>query len=179
MRIGIKGLEIERYFEGIHDGDLHEIGLQPKMDCSGNWTEGFGHAIFHQGKILNGAENKELANKLSVIKTVEEAEIWMQKDNDVRSIKVEKRLKRVLKQHQFDALMSFYYNAGFSPTIFALINKGDAYISDLVDFWTKHYIRSGGEIKNGLVKRRCTEANLYLTGNVDFDAWENYYDKLF
>ena len=75
--------------------------------------------------------------------------------------------------------MSLFYNAGFSPTIFLLINKGDAYVADLIDFWVKHYIRSGGEIKNGLVKRRCTEANLYLTGNVDFDAWKNYYAKLF
>ena len=179
MRIGIKGLEIERYFEGIHDGDLHKIGLQPKMDCSGNWTEGFGHAIFYNGKILNGAENEDLANRLSVIKTVEEAEFWLQKDNDIRAVEVEKRLKTDLKQHQFDALMSLCYNAGFSPTIFALINKGNAYLANLIDFWVKHYIRSGGEIKNGLVKRRCTEAHLYLTGEVNFDAWKNYYDKLF
>lgn len=178
MRIGEKGIEIQKYFESIHDGDLSKIWLQPKMDCSGIWTEGYGHAILHNGKFLRGAENEELANKLSTIHTVTEAEMWLYKDNDIRAVEVEKKLRVSLNQNQFDALLSFYYNAGYSSTIFTYINKGTVFLDDLIKFWTTHYIRSDGVIYNGLIKRRCTEAHLYKTGKVDFEAWKQFYDKL-
>jgi len=31
MRTGIKGKELIKYYEGLHDGDLSLIGLQPKL----------------------------------------------------------------------------------------------------------------------------------------------------
>jgi GH24 family phage-related lysozyme (muramidase) len=72
-----------------------------------------------------------------------------------------------------------YYNCGYSSKMFIYINKGPAYYDDLIDFWVKHYIKSGGVIRNGLVKRRCCEANLWETGEVNFEAWKKWYDKMF
>ena len=46
-------------YEGLHDGDLKEIGLQPKMDPVGIWTEGWGHAIIDsKGNFVKGIDCK-------------------------------------------------------------------------------------------------------------------------
>ena len=61
--------QVIKHYEGLHDGDLSKIGLQPKMDPSGIWTEGWGHAIHQNGKFIRGASNKALAYKLAIVKT--------------------------------------------------------------------------------------------------------------
>jgi GH24 family phage-related lysozyme (muramidase) len=43
--INNNGLQLEEHYESLNDGDLTLIGLQPKMDCCGIWTEGWGHAM--------------------------------------------------------------------------------------------------------------------------------------
>ena len=39
MKTSQKGINLIKYFESLHDGDLTEIGLQPKMCPAGIWTE--------------------------------------------------------------------------------------------------------------------------------------------
>ena len=38
-------VDLIKHFESLHDGDLHKIGLQPKMDSVGIWTCGYGRAM--------------------------------------------------------------------------------------------------------------------------------------
>jgi lysozyme len=45
MKTSNVGIQLIQEFESLHDGDLTMIGLQPKMDPIGIWTEGYGHAM--------------------------------------------------------------------------------------------------------------------------------------
>ena len=51
MRTSNKGIDLIKEFEGLHDGDLSIIGLQPKMCPAGIWTQGYGHAIIYNKEI--------------------------------------------------------------------------------------------------------------------------------
>jgi lysozyme len=169
-------LEHEKRVESLHDGDSTKIGLQPKMDCSGIWTEGYGKAMRFEGKYLKGIENKELAYSLATIKTEKEAIENLKS----RMIKVEEEVRKhlfvELKQYQIDALTSHADNCGISPTLYNLINKG--MFDDLKNFWTKNYVKSAGVRLPGLIKRRCTEYYWFSTGIYEIDAWKFYYDEL-
>jgi GH24 family phage-related lysozyme (muramidase) len=67
----------------------------------------------YKGNFLKGEENKDLAYKLSTIKTEENANakllITIQKYE-----KAVNRLDIILAQNQFDALVSFVYNLGIN-----------------------------------------------------------------
>lgn len=92
-------------------------------------------------------------------------------ENDVNSL-----LKVQVKQHQFDALVSFAYNVGTDidadnipeglgdSTLLHLVNKlpNDPRIT--VEFlkWNK----SKGRVSDGLVRRRTIEAHYYNTGTL-------------
>jgi len=59
MAVTSKTVELIKYFEGLHDGDLKRIGLQPKMCPSGVWTEGYGRAMRDaNGKFIKGELRK-------------------------------------------------------------------------------------------------------------------------
>lgn len=70
---------------------------------------------------------------------------------------------KVLKQHQFDALVSFIYNVGLGAfkksTMLSLI-KADKMAEAALEFdkWTK----AGGKELPGLVKRRKAEKTLFI-----------------
>jgi lysozyme len=169
LRTGDKGIKLIKHYESLHDGDLSEIGLQPKMDCRGIWTEGWGHAMVHKGKFLKGIRNKKLAYSLSTIHTVEEATVVLKQDLRKR----ENRLNSFgldLKQWQFDALMSMGYNIGMyalrNSTLVKYIREGKPLheIQWQFSVWNK----SAGKVLSGLVKRRWAEAHLYGTGKLEF-----------
>lgn len=162
MKTSEKGKSIIKEFEGLHDGDLHQIGLQPKMDPAGIWTEGWGRAMKYNGSWLKGAKNKALAYQLATIKTLDEANRALDEDLLPREKEVLKFLKISLNQNQFDALLSFYYNCGYSVTLFRLINSKSGR-TQLYNWWTSHYITSEGMKLPGLVNRRKKEADLYFT----------------
>jgi len=76
-----------------------------------------------------------------------------------------------LTQNEFDALVSFVYNAGATYrnskgqikyyNIFKNVNnymKGD----ELYKYWTTLAITGGGKVLNGLVRRRKREVEMYL-----------------
>lgn len=106
MKISQIGIDLEKYFEGLHDGDLHEIGLQPKMDPVGIWTEGYGRVMRDKnGNFIKGKENKKLAYANISIRTEEQAIKALQEDNAVFETIVIRKLKRPVKQNEFDALV--------------------------------------------------------------------------
>lgn len=156
------GLDTIKHFEGIHDGDLKTIGLQPKMDPIGIWTEGYGRAMRDKkGNFIRGAENKKLAYDSITIHNEVEAIKALAQDCAVREYTVAQRIKVPLTQNQFDALVSLIYNTGGSETIYQLINNKQSKQA-IFEFWTKHYITGDGVILPGLVARRKAEADLFV-----------------
>ena len=71
-----------------------------------------------------------------------------------------RKLKRQVKQNEFDALVCFVYNCGISQTLFEMVNSNNPLLKT---WWTSHYITGGGKILKGLIERRKAEAKLYFT----------------
>lgn len=157
--------QVIKHYEGLHDGDLSKIGLQPKMDPSGIWTEGWGHAIHQNGKFIRGAANKALAYKLATVKTEAEADALLEKDVLYSVLQIKRKITVALSEKQLEALTSFVYNTGGSPTLFMLINTKSP---KLFDWWCNHYITSKGVTLRGLIFRRQTEATLFCKGVLKF-----------
>jgi len=156
--------KIIRGFETLHDGDLSLIGLQPKMCPAGIWTEGYGHAIIYNGKPLRGEENKELAYKLSQVKTEDDAEALLKKDVEFFERGVNKLLKIRVNQNQFDSLVSFAFNVGLNnfenSTLLKKIKAGD--FKGAADEFLK-WNKSGAKVLPGLTRRRQAEKSLFET----------------
>jgi len=162
MKTGKKGIDLIKEFESLHDGDLKKIGLQPKMDPVGIWTEGWGRVMRDdKGNFLKGIHNKEIAEKRATIKTVEEAEAALKKDLESFEAFVIRKLKIPVNQNQFDALVSHTYNTGGSSTLFDLINKKSS--KDVVKDWFENRYITAQVVKlRGLVRRRKAESDLYF-----------------
>lgn len=165
-KLGLLGDKLIKHYEGLHDGDLRMIGLQPKRCPSGIWTAGWGHAIVYKGRFLKGYENRDLAYSLYEDMTLEQADKLFLADIQVFENQVNaKRLP--LSQHQFDAVVSHTYNTGGSDTLFKLI-RTKAPMQAIQKWFTGRYIMSNGVILPGLVARRKTEAHLFATGELKF-----------
>ncbi len=181
MKISDKGLTLIKHFESLHDGNLTKIGLQPKMCPAGIWTIGYGRALKDEkGNWLKGEEGFKKLQQLYpdyLTITEEQAVEYLDEDCDEREDRLNS-LKLNLNQDQFDALVSFIYNVGFgnllrSSLLKRIKNRGNAYGSDerikqAFMMWTK--ARVNGELipLKGLIRRRKSEAELFLTGNLNF-----------
>lgn len=76
---------------------------------------------------------------------------------------VNKYVKAPINQNQFDALSSFVFNLGSgnfrSSTLLKKLNARD-YLGAANEF--KRWNKAGGKVLNGLVRRRESEANLFI-----------------
>jgi lysozyme len=162
MVISAKGIDLIKHFESLHDGDLSMIGLQPKMCPSSIYTEGYGRAMVVDGKFLKGAENREKAFRLATIKTEEEAMKALRTDIQKYESIVDKKIKVPVNQNQYDALVSHAYNTGGSDTLFRLVNT-NAGKDAIYNWFTTRYIKGGGVVLKGLVRRRKAEADLFFS----------------
>jgi len=163
MRTGINGIKLIKSFESLHDGDLNMIGLQPKMDPIGIWTEGYGRAMRDEhGNFIRGRGNKNLAYSRITIDNEYEAHQALVQDLSSREHTVMQNIKIPLTQNQFDALVSHVYNTGGSNTLYNLINKKADPASIRRWFETK-YITADGKKLQGLIRRRKAEADLFFT----------------
>jgi len=170
LTTGKKGIELIKHFESLHDGDLTEIGLQPKMDPIGIWTEGYGHAMRHPdtGEFLKGEENEALARELTFINDPNvddktEAEQLLQLDLISRE-KFINKLNLNLNQNQFDAVVSFTFNLGTGNLLASTLLKRitvDPLNPDIA-YQFSRWNKAGGKILAGLVRRRKDEATLYF-----------------
>jgi len=168
MQTGLKGIQLIKSFETLHDGDLTIIGLQPKLCPAGVWTEGYGHAILDSnGRQVKGMINKSLAYKQSKVSNEKQAEKLLSAD----LFSIEKQINSLgllLNQNQFDAIVSFTFNLGIgnlgSSTLLKLIKKdpNDFMIAYELPKWR----RANGKILLGLERRRKSEASLYFTGRI-------------
>lgn len=165
MKISNVGLDLIKKYESLHDGDLHTIGLQPKMCPAGYWTEGYGNVIKDKnGNMLKGIANKSLAYSLTKVTTEEEASKQLQENIDLIYGPFVNGLGLVLTQNQFDSLVSFSYNCGKNAlrtsTLLKLIKTKAASnnIKRAFLMWNK----SEGKALLGLTRRRTSEADLFL-----------------
>ena len=164
MKTGTKGIELIKYFESLHDGDLTKIGLQPKMCPAGIWTVGYGHALKDSdGTWLKGEGEKykihHLYPELETI-TEEQAEKILKVDLGLFEHLVENNLRVAVIQNQFDALVSHAFNCGISETLYRLINSKSG-IEQVKNWWTTKYITSNGKALKGLKIRREKEFELF------------------
>lgn len=166
-----KGIDLIKHFEGLHDGDLHTIGLQPKLCPAGIWTVGYGRALRDDsGEFLTSKFSYDsirfLRPEMFNI-TIDQAEEFLRED----LIKFEKivlsKLNVSLKQHEFDALVSHTYNTGGSSNLFKLVNEKNK--KKIKDWWLSTYITANKVKLKGLVKRRNAEWELFDKGILKFN----------
>jgi lysozyme len=152
-------------FEGLHDGDLTKIGLQPKLCPAGYWTIGYGHCII----TMNGrchvnewslSRIKEL--KMDLIDEIE-ADCLLRKDVKYYVNLVNIHLEVQVEQHQFEAIVLFVYNCGISETLFDMVNTRVS-LPILLSWWRTRYVTANGIKLKGLQMRRLFESNLFAYG---------------
>ena len=147
MKLGSKGLELIKSFEGFYS--------KPYLDPIGIPTIGYG-ATYYPNKKKVTMKDKPLTEKEAsdLLK-----EMMTNYENDVKRL-----VKRELNQNQFDALVSFTYNLGSTnlgkSTLLKKVNANpcDKTIKDEFLKWNK----AGGKVLNGLTRRRNAEAELYF-----------------
>jgi lysozyme len=167
MKTSEIGISLIKHFESLHDGDLTKIGLQPKLCPAGIVTYGWGHTVVSEGKQV---KDIDIANKLfpelSTI-TEEEADALLVKDLAKEEAKIRRSITVPLTQNQYDALVSYFYNIGYSESMVQLVNS-KASTTKITDWFTSHYIKVNGVYMPGLFYRRKSEALLYTTGELKF-----------
>lgn len=148
MNLGPQGVALIKRFEGLR--------LSAYLCPAGVWTIGYGHT--------RGVKQGDTC-------TVEQAEAWLLEDAAEAIAAVNRLTKVPLTQNQFDALVSFTFNLGADEdedtkaeglgdsTLLRLLNAGD-YDSAAGQF--EKWVRAGGRVVPGLVRRREAERELFL-----------------
>lgn len=115
------------------------------------WTIGYGHTA----GVVQG-----------MTCTQKDADIWLAQDIVGAEAVVHGHAGVELTQHQFDALVDFVFNVGAgnftSSTLLSRLNQGDFAGAD-AEF--KRWVKGGGHVLPGLVKRRELEAVWFNTGD--------------
>lgn len=162
MKPSLHLISFIKEYEQLHDGDLSMVGIQPKPDARGIWTEGYGHAMrgFNGKFLTTGNCSFQNAIKRSQVKTEEEAFALLRWDVENIAEGVFKRIHIPLCQYQFDALVSHAFNCGYSQTLHRLVNSR-ADEKDIKEWFTTRYITAGGVKLRGLVLRRHDEYQMW------------------
>lgn len=115
------------------------------------WTIGYGHT--------RGVQPNDVC-------TLEQADAWLAEDIEDAEREVNTHVVVPLTQHQFDALVDFVFNLGSGnfehSTLLRLLNAGDMAGAD-AEF--AKWVRGGGKVLPGLVKRRALEAAWFNVGD--------------
>jgi lysozyme len=157
--------------EGVHDGDLKEIGLQPKRCPAGWWTVGWGHKV----EVPKDTSLEQLYLMFPHFKsmTIEEADLLLVNDASFRELALNKLLAKNglnVSQNQYDALLDFVYNLSTfkleGSTLFKRIIFGGN-INEAFLMWNKININGVVIPAKGLTIRRQREADLYLKGKFE------------
>lgn len=143
-KTGPKGLALIKHFEGYRDVAYR---------CPANvWTIGYGTtAGVRQGQRCTPAQ----------------AEAYLRADLAKFETAVNRGIRTLITQEQFDALVAFTYNVGAGAfagsTLLRQINAGNFALAR-ANFlkWN----RGGGKVLNGLTRRRTAEADLFETGQL-------------
>lgn len=139
MRISQEGVNLIKHFEGCR--------LDAYLCPAGVWTIGYGHTA-------NVKEGDSVDQEAAEAFLIEDLESFEQ---DVT------RLVEVpLTQQQFDALVSWTFNLGAGNLAEStLLRKLNNYQYAEVPEQMMRWVRAGGQVLDGLVKRRAAEAALF------------------
>ena len=147
MKTSESAIKLIKHHEGVRN--------RPYRCPAGLFTVGIGHLI-GDGKSLPESWNRTF--------TMEEIDGILKRDLRRFELGVCKMLPNVpLRQHEFDALVSFCFNLGLGTfqrsTLRQALLRGDkkAAMESLVK-----YCRAGGKILRGLQIRRLDERKLFL-----------------
>jgi lysozyme len=141
MHTSKAGIDLIKQFESFSP--------KPYLCPANVWTIGYGHT---RGVTEN---TKQITEPEACDLLKEDLFVFESQVNGVVDVP--------LKQHQFDALVSFVFNVGagaFSTsTMLKMINAGNmAGAANQFLRWTK----AGGRVLNGLVKRRAAERAMFV-----------------
>lgn len=167
MKISQAGIDLMHRFEGCRN--------KPYLCPAHIWTIGYGHVLYQDQIKLPVArvEGKDtpMIRKEMPLKP-EHNRVWSKEEiNDLFKKDVANFERGVLRlapslagnQGAFDACVSFAYNAGLGnfqrSQIRMRINRGDME-GAAEQFMT--WVKGGGKVLPGLVKRRIAEKNLFL-----------------
>ena len=124
-------------------------------------TIGYGNTFYADGKPV------KLGDKI----TKEQAEALLPNVVEKFAQSVNKAVKRIILQHEFDALVSFTYNVGignFSKSTLCQKVNANAPVSEIVAEFMK-WNKACGKVLDGLTKRRKAEAHLYSSNQLKFE----------
>jgi lysozyme len=139
MQISQEGLSLIKKFEGCE--------LEAYKCAAGVWTIGYGST---KGVKEGDTITQEGADKL-LTEEMHEYEGYI---NDMVTVD--------LKQNEFDALVSWVFNLGPSNlSSSTLLNRLNNKMFDDVPNQIKRWNKAGGEVLQGLVRRREAEALLF------------------
>ena len=153
------GSALIKSFEGCHERDGAQF--KPYICPGGVLTIGWGHTNHNGRQFEKSARWKQ-----------QDCDDAFDEDMEGFSEQVTALLKVAVKQHQFDALVSFAYNCGIgnlkSSTLLRKLNAGDM-AGAALEF--HRWNRSNGKVLAGLVRRRAAEALLFQgIADLDFDG---------
>ena len=156
MKISQKGLNHLKKLEAFMP-NLYNDG--PTKD-TGHCTIGYGHLVHYNP--CNAAKYTSERQFINGI-TVEKATIILLKDISVAEKTINRLVKIVLTQNQYDALVSFVFNVGSggfaSSTLLKVINSRQlSKVPAAFRMWNK----TGGRISPGLINRREAEISLFM-----------------
>lgn len=153
MKTSPAGIALVKRFEGLHDGDLDTPLLEPMLDPSGIPTLGWGATY--------GFDGDRVTMDHPAI-TLADADEMMRHDLLLSERAVERLIDVDIKQHHFDALVSFTYNVGqwnlTTSTLRKVLNGGD--FDGAAEEFPK-WRKSRGVILRGLVNRRAAERKMF------------------
>jgi lysozyme len=135
-----RGLTLTKSFEGYR--------LESYQDSGGVWTIGYGHT---------GPEVVE-----GIVWVQDQADAALLADTGLAQACVNKAVTAEIDQNQFDAMVDFTYNAGrgnfANSTLLRKVNASD-FVGAAAQFAL--WVHAGGEVIDGLVRRRKAEAALF------------------
>jgi lysozyme len=139
MNISGEGLSLLKKFEGCE--------LRSYRCSAGVLTIGYGHT---KG-VTEGMEIDQ-----------DEAERMLASEMSEYEGNITDNVEVPLSQNQFDSLVCWVYNLGVgnlrSSTLLAVLNKGEY---DEVPTQMKRWNKAGGQVLNGLIRRREAEAAMF------------------
>ena len=146
MNVSEQGLKLIRHHEGVRN--------RPYRCPAGLWTVGVGHLI---------GDGKSLPADWNRVFSTEEIDGILKRDLRRFELGVHKMLPNMpLRQHEFDALVSFCFNLGLGcfqrSTVRQALLRGDK--TQAMASLLK-YCRAGGKILKGLQNRRLDEKALF------------------
>jgi len=143
MKISQEGVNLIKHFEGCR--------LEAYKCPAGVWTIGYGHT---KG-VKEGDEIEQEAAEAFLIEDLEKFEQAV-----MRLVEVP------LTQQQFDALVSWTFNLGAGNLAEStLLRKLNNYQYAEVPEQMMRWVRAGGQVLDGLVKRRAAEAAMFQNKN--------------